>query len=90
MSTSVPKLGKDIQARIAAVALFGSTLNKQNRGVIPGFASDRAKTWCNKNDGVCSGQLNVNAGHLSYSKSDLNAAAVWMAGNGKKLGGGAE
>jgi cutinase len=95
MTTAVPKLPLEVQKRIAGVALFGSTLNKQNKGLIPGFPSDRAKTWCNKSDGVCGGGLNVNAGHLSYSNADLKAAGAWLAGNAQKLaaisgGGGGE
>jgi cutinase len=48
MVRSVPKLDEGLKKKIAAVALFGSTLNKQYNGGIPGFPTDRAKTWCNK------------------------------------------
>jgi cutinase len=52
------KLDASLKSKVAGVALFGSTLNKQYKGIIPNFPSDRAKTWCNASDGVCGGGLN--------------------------------
>jgi cutinase len=51
------KLDASLKAKVAGVALFGSTLNKQYKGIIPNFPAERAKTWCNASDGVCGGQL---------------------------------
>lgn len=74
-----------LKSKIVGVALFGSTRNKQDNGHVPNFPEDRSKTWCNKNDGVCGGRLNVNAGHMSYGKGQINEAAAWLAArvNGK-------
>jgi cutinase len=79
-------LDASLKSKIAGVALFGSTRNKQDGGHIPNFAQERSKTWCNKNDGVCGGGLNVNAGHLSYNKGQINEAATWLAGRAKAGG----
>jgi cutinase len=85
MVRTVPKLDANLKKKIAGVALFGSTLNKQYKGVIPDFPSDRAKTWCNKSDGVCGGGLNVNAGHLSYNSKQYAEAATYLAQKAKSL-----
>jgi len=86
-------IGKSLDAalksKIAGVALFGDTRNQQDKGHIPNFPEERSKVWCNKSDGVCGGQLNVNAGHLSYSSGDINAAATYLANLAKRGGGGA-
>jgi cutinase len=79
------KLDGSIKKKIAGVALFGSTLNKQYNGHIPNFPANKARTWCNKNDGVCGGQLNVNAGHLAYSSNQINEAATYLANLAKKM-----
>jgi cutinase len=47
--------------------LYGDTKNKQDGGKIKNFPADRVKIFCNPNDGVCSGALNVNAGHMAYN-----------------------
>jgi cutinase len=78
------RLDAGLKAKVAGVALFGSTLNLQYGGRIPNFPKDKAKTWCNVTDGVCGGQLLVNAGHLSYSNLQINEAATWLAGRAKR------
>jgi cutinase len=77
MHNSVRAVPANIKNKIAGVALFGDTLNKQENGHIKDFPQERAKVWCNQGDGVCGGQLNVNAGHMSYSSS-TGAAAKWL------------
>jgi cutinase len=72
-------LDEGIKKKVMGVALFGDTRNKQDAGHIPNFPQDRSRVWCNPNDGVCGGGLNVNAGHLSYSGNDIQAAATWLA-----------
>jgi cutinase len=80
-------IGKSLDARtkakIAGVALFGDTRNRQDRGHIPNFPSQRSRVWCKPGDGVCGGQLLVNVGHLSYSARDIGQAATWLAGRAK-------
>jgi cutinase len=78
------KLSRDLKGKLAGVALFGDTRNKQDGGHIPNFPSEKSKVWCNASDGVCGGQLNVNAGHLSYSNSQINEAASYLSGLAKK------
>jgi len=84
MHNSVRAAPKNVQQKIAGVALFGDTLNKQENGHIKNFPNERSKVWCNKNDGVCGGQLNVNAGHMSYSGS-TREAAQWLSSRVKAM-----
>jgi len=72
------KLSKKIKDRIAGVALFGDTRNKQDNGMIPNFPKERAKVWCNQGDGVCGGQLNVNQAHMSYATTQPAEAAKYL------------
>lgn len=88
MHNVVSKLNGNLKSKVAGVALFGDTRNKQDGGHIPNFPSQKSRVWCNKNDGVCGGSLNVNAGHLSYSSSQINEAANWLAGLAKGSSGG--
>ncbi|KAF2397322.1 alpha/beta-hydrolase, partial [Trichodelitschia bisporula] len=60
-------LDSALKNKIAGVALFGDTRNQQDKGHILNFPAERSKVWCTPSDGVCGGQLNVNAAHLSYS-----------------------
>lgn len=76
-------LSEDLKAKIAGVALFGDTRNAQDKGHIPNFPTEKSKVWCNASDGVCGGMLNVNAGHLSYSNTQINEAATWLATRAK-------
>lgn len=78
MHRSIEKLSKAVQDHIAGVTLFGDTQNKQDKGKINKFPKEKVKVFCNKDDGVCDGHLNVNAGHMSYT-SDMNAAAEFLA-----------
>jgi len=86
MHNSVRALDASLKAKIAGVALFGDTLNKQENGHINGFPQEKSKVWCNSGDGVCGGGLNVNAGHMSYTSS-ISAAATWLQGRVKAHGG---
>ncbi|KAF2669776.1 alpha/beta-hydrolase, partial [Microthyrium microscopicum] len=80
MTNVIPKLPAEMKEKIAAVALFGSTMNYQTSGHVPNFPKEKSRTWCNATDGVCGGSLLVNLGHLSYSNSQISEAATWMAG----------
>lgn len=82
-------LDAGIKGKIAGVALFGDTRNKQDNSHIPNFPTERSRVWCNKNDGVCGGALNVNGGHLSYGSDQINQAAEYLAKLAKGGGGGA-
>ncbi|KAF2430211.1 cutinase-domain-containing protein [Tothia fuscella] len=79
-------LSDEIKSKIAGVALFGDTRNKQDGGHIPNFPNEKARVWCNASDGVCGGGLNVNAGHLSYSASQTGEAAKWLDERIKAMG----
>jgi len=87
-------LSEAIKSKIVGVALFGDTRNQQDKGHIPNFPNERSKVWCNKDDGVCGGQLVVNAGHMSYDQKYIEEAAEWLAqrvnGGGASSGGDAE
>ncbi|QDS70494.1 hypothetical protein FKW77_010136 [Venturia effusa] len=84
------KLSAEQKNKLAGVALFGDTRNKQDGGHIKDFPTEKSKVWCNPTDGVCGGMLNVNAGHLAYSPSQLNEAATYLANlaKGGKASGG--
>jgi Cutinase len=85
ISKSLPA---EIKNKIVGVALFGDTRNKQDSGHIPNFPNDKSRVWCNDNDGVCGGGLNVNAGHLSYSATSITEAANWLVGKMRSGGSG--
>jgi cutinase len=82
MHRSVEALPRNVQRRIAGVVLFGDTKNKQDGGRIKNFPQEKTKIFCNKNDGVCSGGLQVNAGHMAY-KDAVVSGADWAAGQVK-------
>jgi hypothetical protein len=50
-----------------AGVLFGDTRHKQDGGKVKNYSPDNVKTWCYSLDGVCGGQLNVGAAHISYA-----------------------
>jgi cutinase len=66
MHYTIPKLSPKVQSQIIAGVLFGDTRNKQSKASITGFPKDKLRTFCAKDDGVCNGGLNVNAGHVAY------------------------
>jgi cutinase len=82
MHRSIEALPRPVQNRIAGVVLFGDTKNKQDGGRIKNFPQDKTKIYCNKNDGVCGGALQVNAGHLAY-KDSVVSGGEWAAGKVK-------
>jgi cutinase len=63
---TVEALPKNIQNKVVAVVLYGDTKNKQDGGRIKNFPTENVKIFCNKDDGVCGGGLQVNAGHMAY------------------------
>jgi len=83
MHRTIEKLPKDVQAHIAGVVTYGDTRNKQDKGQIPNFPKDKVKVFCNTNDGVCGGMLNVNGGHMSYNK-DFAPGAKYLAAQVQK------
>jgi cutinase len=64
---AIEGLPQNVKNRIAGVILYGDTKNKQDGGKIKNFPPEKVKIFCNPNDGVCGGALNVNAGHLAYN-----------------------
>jgi cutinase len=83
MHQSVSKLGAALKNKIAGVALFGDTMNKQDGGHIRNFPRDRSRVWCKAGDGVCKGTLLVGASHLAYSAVEAQPAATWLAQKAK-------
>lgn len=76
MHATVGKLPKDLQERIAAGVLFGDTRNKQDKSQVPGFPKEKVTVYCDANDGVCGGLLNVNAGHFVYTIDGWGQKAI--------------
>jgi cutinase len=80
MHYAVPKLSPKILSQIVAGVLFGDTRNKQSKASITGFPQNKLRTFCAKNDGVCNGGLNVNAGHVAYRDiGDVKLAVDYLA-----------
>jgi cutinase len=63
VGTTIPASTKE---KVAGGVLFGYTKNKQTGGTIKGYPQSQLMVFCDKNDGVCGGKLNVNAGHFVY------------------------
>lgn len=79
MHYAVPKLPPQVQSQIVAGVLFGDTRNKQSKASITGFPKEKLRTFCAKNDGVCNGGLNVNAGHVAYRDiGDVKKAVEYL------------
>jgi cutinase len=87
-----------LKNRLAGGVLFGDTRNKQDRGQVPNFPKDKVMVFCDKNDGVCGGALNVNAGHFVYTQNGDGPKAVaflkskidpLLTSKGSSSGGGA-
>jgi cutinase len=79
MHSVIPMLPRQIQSQLIAGVLFGDTKNKQSGATIKGFPSNKLKSFCASDDGVCNGGLNVNVGHVSYrDKGDTDKAAEWL------------
>jgi cutinase len=74
---TVEKLPQNVKDKIAGIALYGDTQNKQDGAKIKNFPPEKVKVFCNgygelkgkSSDGVCGGLLNVNGGHMSYGDS---------------------
>jgi cutinase len=79
MHNTIPLLPPKVRQQVVGGVVFGDTKNKQSNASIEGVPKDQLKTFCNENDGVCWGKLNVNAGHLSYNKQgDAKKAADFL------------
>ena len=101
MHAAIPKLPQEVRNQIAGAVMFGDTKNAQEKGKVRGLDADKFKIFCNANDGVCGGGLNVNNGHFAYAPKVADAvsfltAAVTkaskgaVAGNGPPSSGGGE
>lgn len=63
---AVKSLPDAIKNQIKGAVLYGYTQNKQNRGTIPNFPTDKTKVFCATGDMVCNGVLTVTSAHFSY------------------------
>ncbi|KAF2429334.1 cutinase, partial [Tothia fuscella] len=80
MHGAAKALAPNVVAKIAGIALFGDTQNKQSGGHIKGLPVEKSKVFCASGDGVCSGALMVNAAHMSYASGGgkLKEGADWL------------
>jgi cutinase len=76
MHNTVGALPPNIKAKVVGGVLFGDTRNKQDRGQVPNYPKDQVTIYCDQNDGVCGGKLNVNAGHFVYTQDGTASKAV--------------
>jgi cutinase len=79
MHNAIPQLSPKVRESLTAGVLFGDTKNKQSGGKIPDWPEDKLRIYCAKDDGVCWGGLQVNAGHVSYLGSgDVDKATEYL------------
>jgi cutinase len=80
MHSVIPALPPNVRQQVVGGVLFGDTKNKQSSATIDGLPKELLKSFCNENDGVCWGKLNVSGGHLAYAKQgDHKKAADFLA-----------
>jgi cutinase len=92
MHGAAKDLAPNVIARVAGIALFGDTQNKQSGGHIKGLPETKSQVFCIKNDGVCDGALRVNGAHMAYPRDPImKEAADWLLKNinAMKSAGGA-
>jgi cutinase len=66
MHNTVPGLSDAIKQKVIAGVLFGDTRNKQDNHQVPRYPKDQVMIFCDKEDGVCDGRLNVSQAHMVY------------------------
>jgi cutinase len=82
MHGAAKNLPANVVSRIAGIALFGDTQNKQSGGHIKGLPESKSKVFCIQGDGVCGGALAVNGQHMAYPNSPkLKEGAEWLLAN---------
>jgi cutinase len=82
MHGAAKNLPANVISRIAGIALFGDTQNKQSGGHIKGLPESKSKVFCIQGDGVCGGALAVNGQHMAYPNSPkLKEGAEWLLAN---------
>jgi len=89
MHGAVKRIPKDKYANMVAGVMFGDSMNLRDRGVIPGFPSDRILQVCHDGDGICAPTFGgITAAHLTYSGTDYSKAVNFMAQKINGFGGG--
>jgi cutinase len=76
MHNSVKALPETLKKKVIAGVLFGDTLNKQDVGQVPNYPKDQVMIFCDKQDGVCGGQLSVTNAHMVYMENGDGPKAV--------------
>ena len=76
MHNAVSTLPANIKSKVVGGVLFGDTRNKQDRGQVPNYPRNNVIIFCVKDDGVCGGKLNVNAGHFAYTRNGDGPKAI--------------
>jgi len=76
MHNSVKALPETLKKKVIAGVLFGDTRNQQDKNQIPNYPKDQVMIFCDKEDGVCGGQLNVTKAHMVYMVNDDGPKAI--------------
>jgi len=85
MNNTISQMPANLKAKVAGVVLFGYTRfgqakkdssSPEGQKLIHNFPDQKVMVLCSKSDGVCGGQLNVNAGHFSYMGDGSGPKAV--------------
>jgi len=83
-------LGTD-GAKIAAAVTYGDPMAGERTKMLGGWGclpEDRTSVFCNKGDGVCTGQFSISAAHLSYtSNGDIAKGAAFAVAAINKMPG---
>lgn len=90
MHNVVGNLPQSIKQQVVAGVLFGDTKNKQDSGQVPNYPKDNVRIYCDADDGVCKGSLNVTNGHFVYPlNGDVERALAFLTGKiDQAIGGG--
>jgi cutinase len=76
MHNAVSTLPANLKSKVVGGVLFGDTRNKQDRGQVPNYPKNNVIIFCVRDDGVCGGKLNVNAGHFAYTRNGDGPKAI--------------
>jgi cutinase len=76
MHNAVSALPPALKKKIVAGVLFGDTRNTQDKGQVPNYPKDQVQIFCDKEDGVCGGTLQVTKGHMVYMENGDGPKAV--------------
>jgi cutinase len=76
MHNAVSALPPALKKKVVAGVLFGDTRNAKDKGQVPNYPKDQVQIFCDPQDGVCGGKLQVTEGHMVYMKNGDGQKAI--------------